>query len=117
MPMQTFCALGHVLFSPECNTAAMGDAALARVGRRRRVALTVPVFSGVARVVSRSDLIALVPAQLASALAPGFGLRVFLPPVEIAPAQIVAIWHRLADRAPLAAWMRGRVFGLLRRLD
>lgn len=64
IPIDLFCALGHVLFSPEGNLRAMGDAALARVGRSRNVVMTLPVFSGVCRAVAASDLIALVPRQL-----------------------------------------------------
>ena len=117
MPMETFCALHHVLFSPEGNLAAMGDAALARVGKRRQVAMTVPVFSGVCRAVSESDLIALVPAQLASKVAEAFELNVFEPPMEIEPALIIGIWHKRFDNASMAAWVRGQVFGLMKELD
>ncbi|WP_240620974.1 LysR family transcriptional regulator [Pseudooceanicola lipolyticus] len=117
MPIDTFCRLHHVLFSPEGNLTAMGDAALTRVGRRRQVAMTVPVFSGVCRAVSESDLIALVPAQLAAKVAGSFGLQVFRPPMQIDPPLIIGIWHRRSDRAPLAAWMRGQVFELMRALD
>jgi hypothetical protein len=63
--MDLFCEIGHVLFSPEGNFSAMGDAALAKVGRRRQVMMTLPVFSGVCRADAESDLIALVPRQLA----------------------------------------------------
>ncbi len=117
MPMDTFCGLHHVLFSPEGNLSAMGDAALNRVGKSRQVAMTVPVFSGVCRVVGESDLIALVPAQLASKVAKTFGLRVFEPPMKIEPALIIGIWHKRSENAPLAAWMRSKVFGLLRALS
>lgn len=117
MPYETFCALHHVLFSPEGNTAAMGDAALAAVGRKRRVAMTVPVFSGVCRAVAESDLIALVPAQLAADVAGRFDLEVFAPPMPIDPPQIIGIWHQRSDRAALAGWMRQQVFGLMRALD
>lgn len=117
MPMETFCGLHHVLFSPEGKLAAMGDAALERVGRRRQVAMTLPVFSGVCRVVSESDLIALVPAQLAARVAEDLGLVAFIPPMPIAPALIIGIWHKRSDTAPLAAWVRGQVFRMLRRLD
>lgn len=117
MPMDTFCTLHHVLFSPEGNLAAMGDAALARVGKRRQVAMTVPVFSGVCRAVSESDLIALVPAQLAKKVADTFGLSVFAAPMDIEPALIIGIWHKRADTAPMGAWMRSRIFGLMTELD
>lgn len=117
MPMDIFCALHHVLFSPEGNLAAMGDAALTRVGKRRQVAMTVPVFSGVCRAVSESDLIALVPAQLASKVADTFGIRVFKPPMEIDPALIICIWHKRSDNSAMAAWMRSQVFNLMKALD
>lgn len=117
MPMDVFCALHHVLFSPEGNLAAMGDAALHRVGKSRQVAMTVPVFSGVCRAVSESDLIALVPAQLASKVADTFRLRVFEPPMKIDPALIIGIWHKRSDNTPMAIWMRKQVFTLMKALD
>ena len=117
MPTEVFCALHHVLFSPEGNLAAMGDAALRRVGKSRQVAMTVPVFSGVCRAVSESDLIALVPAQLASKVADTFRLCVFEPPMEIDPALIIGIWHKRSDNNPMASWMRRQVFSLMTALD
>ena len=117
MPMESFCRLNHVLFSPEGKLGAMGDEALARVGRRRNVAMTVPVFSGVCRAVSQSDMIALVPAQLGHAVAEPLNLRVLQPPMAIDPALIIGIWHKRSDRNLLARWMRDRIFGLLRPLD
>ena len=117
MPIDTFCALHHVLFSPEGNLAAMGDAALARVGRQRQVSMTVPVFSGVCRAVSESDLIALVPGQLAHKVSGMFDLRVFEPPMEIDSPLIIGIWHKRSDKSPLSAWLRGQVFDLMRALD
>lgn len=117
MPIDTFCSLSHVLFSPEGKLAAMGDAALAKVGKTRRVSVTLPVFSGVCRAVSESDLIALVPSQLATKVANGFGLKVFTAPFPIPPALIIAIWHRRSDQSPMAKWMRQQVFDLLKHLD
>lgn len=117
MSMDRFCTLHHVLFSPEGNLSAMGDAALASIGKRRQVAMTVPVFSGVCRAVSESDHIALVPAQLAANVAETFGLSVFEPPMDIPPALIIGIWHKSADKAPMAAWMRGQIFDLMTALD
>ncbi len=117
MPFDVFCGLHHVLFSPEGNFAAMGDTALAKVGRKRNVAMSVPVFSGVCRAVRESDLIALVPAQLAIDVADSFDLQTFKPPMPIDPPVIIGIWHKRFNKAPLAAWMREQVFTLLRALD
>jgi DNA-binding transcriptional LysR family regulator len=117
MPLDTFCALPHVLFSPEGNLAAMGDAALHKIGRKRRVVMTVPVFSGVCRVVSGSDLIALLPAQLARSVEKDYGLKVFKPPMQIEPALVIGAWHKRSENAPMASWMRSQIFELMKGLD
>lgn len=117
VPLDLFCDLGHVLFSPEGKLRAMGDAALAAVGRQRRVAMTVPVFSGVCRAVAQSDLVGLLPRQMAEAMAPGLGLDIYSLPMPVPAATIVMVWHRRAARNPAHRWMRGLVGDLLRPLD
>ncbi|MBY6044719.1 LysR family transcriptional regulator [Phaeobacter italicus] len=117
MPFDLFCSLPHVLFAPHGDLTAQSDEALAKVGRRRRVVMTVPVFSGVCRVVSESDLIGLLPLQLARKVQPVYGLDLFVPPIAIDPIQLIGVWHRKADTAPMAAWMRQQIFDILRPLD
>ena len=117
IPLDLFCDLGHVLFSPQGNTRAMGDEALARVGRKRRVVMTMPVFSGVYRAVAGSDLIALLPTQLAHHVAPSVGLEVYRPPMPVAAAQIAMIWHRRYAAMPAHVWLRGQIAELLAPLD
>lgn len=117
IPIDLFCDMGHVLFSPEGKPKAMGDAALARVGRERRVVMTMPVFSGVYRAVAGSDLIALLPDQLARQVAPSVGLEVFAPPMPIEPAQIIMIWNRRYSAWPPHVWLRDQIEGLLRPLS
>lgn len=117
VPIDLFCDLGHVLFSPAGRTSAMGDAALAAIGRKRRVAMTVPVFSGVCRAVAGSDLVALLPQQLAEAVAPRLGLSVHVAPMPLPAAAICMVWHRRATGNPAHRWLRGLVADLLRPLD
>ncbi|SHH45675.1 LysR family transcriptional regulator [Cognatishimia maritima] len=117
MPLDLLCDLHHVLFSPEGKTSSIGDAALAKVGRRRRIAMTVPVFSGVCRVVAESDLIALIPSQLAFKVASEIGLKYFEPPMDLPAPLIVGVWHKRFDKAPLQSWVREQVFDLMRPLD
>ncbi|MBW6418576.1 LysR family transcriptional regulator [Celeribacter sp. PS-C1] len=117
IPFETFCCLSHVLFSPEGKLSAFGDDALARVGRSRRVTMSLPFFSGVCRVVSESNLIAMVPKQLACKVAKDFQLKIFQPPMDVPHAQIIAIWHKRSDRNLLAGWMRRQIFELMKELD
>lgn len=116
-PMDSFCSLGQVVFSPEGKTRTFIDTALEQVGRNRRVVLTVPVFSGVYSAVSGSNLIAMIPRQLAEKVAPKYGLAIRQPPVDIEPALIVACWHKRLDNSPQHRYVREKVFTILRSLN
>lgn len=113
VPMETFCALGHVLCSPDGRFHGLGDAALAREGRSRRVVMSVPVFEGVLQVVAASDLIALIPRDLAEHRAEAAGITVHPPPVAIAPPLLCMIWHRSRSSDPAHLWLRGIVSEIL----
>ena len=114
MPLDLFCDLGHVLFSTEGNPKGLGDEALARIGRERRVAMTLPVFSGVYRAVANSDLIALLPTALAHRVAKSENFDVFEPPIYVDPARLVLIWQRRFSESPPHLWLRSLIIELLR---
>lgn len=117
VPIDLFCDLGHVLFSPEGKLSATGDVALARVGRQRRVVMTMPVFSGVYGAVSESDLIALLPHQLALQVAHKFGLSVYQPPIALDMVEIIMIWHKRSTASPGHRWLRNLIADILQPLD
>jgi DNA-binding transcriptional LysR family regulator len=68
--------------------------------------MTMPVFSGVYRAVSESDLIALLPHKLAQHIAPKVGLTIYQAPMPIAPALIEMIWHKRYTANPAHKWLR-----------
>jgi DNA-binding transcriptional LysR family regulator len=117
MPLDMFCDLRHALFSPEGNTSAMGDAALAKLNRTRQVGMTLQVFSGVCRVVSESDMIALIPWQLGSKWANQMQLDIFVPPVHIPVVKIVGVWHKRSTNNPAHRWVREQIFTEMKKLD
>jgi DNA-binding transcriptional LysR family regulator len=117
VPIDLFCDLGHAVFSPEGKLKAMGDAALARIGRERRVVMTMPVFGGVCNAVAGSDLVALMPEQLARKVSSRLGLDIYIPPMPINPALICMIWHKRNTTHPTHRWLRELVLKLLSRLD
>jgi DNA-binding transcriptional LysR family regulator len=117
VPIDLFCDLGHVLFSPEGNSKAMGDAALAKLGRERRVVMTMPAFSGVYRAVAGSDLIALLPTALAHRVANTVGLEVFRPPMPVPTANLAMVWHRRVSASAPHRWLRDQIADLLKPLD
>lgn len=113
IPMDLFCSLSHVLCSPDGRLHGLGDTALAREGRSRRVAMSVPVFEGVLQVVAASELIALVPRDLAEHRADAAGFTVYAPPVAAPPPLLCMIWHRSRSADPAHAWLRGVVRDIL----
>lgn len=117
VPIDLFCDLGHVVFSPQGNLRAMGDAALSRIGRERRVVMTMPVMGGVCSAVAGSDLVAITPEQLARKLSPRLGLSIYVPPMPVGPVQICMLWHKRSTSNPSHRWLRGIVSGILSRLD
>ena len=117
LPLDLYCNLGHVLFSPEGKTRALGDAALAPLGRKRRIAMTMPAFSGICLVVSQTDHIALVPAQLAHAVAERLDLAIYHQPMPVPQATISMVWHRRTTSNPLHQWLRATMRDILAPLS
>ncbi len=113
-PLDPFCQADHVMFSSKGDETGIGDEALARIGRRRNVMMTLPVFSGVCTAVANSDLIALVPEQIATHMAGRTKLTILSPPIETPLIQIVMIWHRRSTRSPAHRWLRNLIVDLMR---
>lgn len=117
VPLDLFCGLNHVLTSPRGRFSGLTDAALERIGRSRRVVMTMPFFWGVCRAVSQSDLVALVPEPMARRVAEFLPLEIYLPPITVGPAVLAMVWHRRSDRTPAHQWLRQTVAEVLRPLD
>jgi DNA-binding transcriptional LysR family regulator len=76
------------------------------------VVLSVASFYGVARAVSGSDLIALLPHHFAEAMRGPMGLELYLPPMEVPLTPVSLIWHVRSDAAPSHRWMRQLILDL-----
>lgn len=85
------------------------DEALARLGRARRVVLTINHFSTAARVVSQSDLLAVFPRSYVavSGLADELAIREL--PFELPRIEVGLLWHRRHERDPAQRWLRETV--------
>ncbi|EYD78296.1 transcriptional regulator, LysR family protein [Rubellimicrobium mesophilum DSM 19309] len=117
VPLDLFCELDHALMSPEGRTRAMMDDALERVGRARRVAMTLPFFGGICRSVATTDIVAMIPGQLARHMAPILRLEVYKAPLPLPAPLIGLVWHRRATTSPSHRWLREQVARILRPLN
>ena len=100
-----FCASPHLLISPErMDFHGPTDDALAAVGQRRTVALSVPSFSMAPAILAAADLIAVLPERLAAS-ARGL-LATFAAPLPIEGFDLVAYWPERMDNDPAHRWFR-----------
>lgn len=104
LSLDRFCALEHILVSYEGESfRGVTDDALAKVGRSRRVGLSVSSFLVLPEILAISDMIAVVPSRLASAHA---AIRVQEPPVAISGFVKSMAWHERSHRDPAQQWLR-----------
>jgi DNA-binding transcriptional LysR family regulator len=117
VPLDLFCDLDHALMSPEGRTRAMMDDALDAIGRSRRVVMSLPFFGGICRSAVTSDVVAMIPRQLARHMAPVLGLEVYQAPLPLPVPLIGMVWHRRATSSPAHRWLREQVARILRPLN
>jgi DNA-binding transcriptional LysR family regulator len=109
--LESFCALDQALVSPSGGGfASITDRLLAERGLQRRVVLSVPHFSTLASVLVASDLVALLPAQIALTHP---GLQTQPPPLVIPGFDMLLLWPERLHRDPAHTWLRERIVASL----
>ncbi|WP_416468353.1 LysR family transcriptional regulator [Pseudomonas sp. LFS044] len=99
-----FCALDHVLVSPSGGGFhGVTDEALRKIGKSRRVTVSVTSFLVLPEILMASDLIAVVPRRLAIRTP---GLTIVEPPVKIPGFCKMVAWHERTHRDAGHRWIR-----------
>ncbi len=106
LQLKTFLSLSHLLVSPENERFGQVDAALAKLGMKRRLALTLPQMYAVPTLVARSDMIATVLRGVVEASGHASELCVLAPPFELDPVPFILFWHSRNDLHPAQRWFR-----------
>jgi DNA-binding transcriptional LysR family regulator len=111
LTLDAFCAAHHLLVSFSGRPHGFVDQALAGLGRQRRIVLTVNQFFTAGRVVTRSDLLTVLPESFVAAT--GF-LRELVTrelPFELGRVNIEMLWHLRRDADPAHRWLRSLITG------
>jgi DNA-binding transcriptional LysR family regulator len=103
--LDAYCAADHILISPGGDLRGVVDDQLAAMNRRRRVVLGLPAFLPALAAVASSDALVTLPARVAQAFAPGFGLATAEPPIPVRPFPVSVFWHRRNDTDPRTRWI------------
>lgn len=107
MTLDDFCALPHALVSPSGQSGSYVDAALAKLGRTRRVAVELPHFLVAPHIVRETDVVLTLAKRLADVLAPMLGLRRVPTPIEVPGFTMSMVWHERNHADPAHVWLRG----------
>jgi DNA-binding transcriptional LysR family regulator len=108
LTLEAYCSAHHVLVSVSGRAYAEVDEALALLGRRRRVLLTVNQYQTAAQVVMQSDLLTVLPASfVATSMPEGVCTRPL--PVDIGPLTVEMVWLARRDADPPQRWLRALV--------
>jgi DNA-binding transcriptional LysR family regulator len=111
LTLDQFCQLEFVMVSPDGGGfSAATDVALAKLGRSRRVVLSVPHFLFMQETLTNSDLVAVLPERL---VRNATQLTTLQPPIEIAGFDILLLWHERLHRDPAQQWLRQQIVAAL----
>ena len=104
--LKRFCAAHHLLVSFSGRPFGYVDEALASLGQKRRIVLTVNQFFTAGRVVVGSDLLTVLPRHFINVTGMADELAMRELPFEVAPVHVDSLWHRRQVQRSDHAWLR-----------
>ena len=110
---RAFLAEAHILVSTSGTGHAIVDKVLHKAGIKRHVALHLPSFLGVARIVAQTELLVIVPRVLGETLALQEPVRLLATPVPLPSYAVKQHWHERFNRDAGNVWLRRCVVGLM----
>ncbi len=106
LTLDTFCAAQHLGVSFSGRAQGPIDRALADIGRQRRLVLTVNQFFTAGRVVTQSDLLAVLPLSFLAATGMTSKLVTRELPFDPGAVHVEMVWHLRRDAEPAHRWLR-----------
>jgi len=106
LTLDAFCAAHHLQVSFSGRPQGLIDRALAGLGRRRRIVLTVNQFFTAGRVVTQSDLLTVLPLSFIEATGRRGTLVTRELPFDPGTVHVEMVWHLRRDSDPAHRWLR-----------
>lgn len=102
--LETYLSAEHLIVSPRGDHAGIVDEELAKIGRARRVTMSVPQFLPALSIVATTDLIATLPNRLVVSQSERYQLASFPPPIAVRPFTVSVMHHNRNSNSPLHQW-------------
>jgi DNA-binding transcriptional LysR family regulator len=109
LTLERFCDARHMLVSFSGRPYGFIDEALASIGRKRRVVLTVNQFFTAGLVVEKSDLLTVLPRHFIGATGRTDALEQRELPFPVPAVHVDALWQRRQGQRSDHAWLRQAV--------
>ncbi len=109
LTLERFCDARHMLVSFSGRPYGFIDEALAALGQRRRVVLTVNQFFTAGKVVAQSDVLTVLPRHFVGVTGYAHDLVLRELPFPVPPIQVDALWHLRKDGDRAHAWLRDQI--------
>jgi len=113
IPLEMIDRLSYILFSPEGSLHGLIDSRLNEMGIKRRVVMSQPQISSMLSTMSKSDLCAFVPEQVAHINAEAKGLALYGIPFEMRQTDMMIYQHRKHLSSPAHQWMTEKIKDIL----
>jgi DNA-binding transcriptional LysR family regulator len=112
LTLELYCSARHLLVSFSGRAFGFVDEALALLGQKRRVVLTVNQFFTAGKVVAHSDLLTVLPRHFINVT--GFADQLLQRdlPFNVPAIQVDALWHQRQDGSSAHTWLRAKVMAL-----
>ena len=115
--LASYCAAEHVRVDFADRPRGYVDEALWRLGRTRRIALTVTQFSTAGRVVSQSDLVTVMPRSYVPATGFAHALHCRPLPLPLPRINVGLLWHRRHEHAASHVMLRTALVAAAARVE
>ncbi len=107
--LDAFCAARHLLVSFSGRPYGFTDEALASLGRKRRIVLTVNQFFTAGRVTLQSDVLTVLPRHFVRVADSAGELVIKRLPFDVPVVHVDALWHRSTHQSSAHQWLRSAV--------
>jgi DNA-binding transcriptional LysR family regulator len=115
LTLERFCEAHHLLVSFSGRPYGFIDEALASLGQKRRIVLTVNQFFTAGRVVATSDLLTVLPRHFIGVTGMARDLLLRELPFEVPLVHVDSLWHHRQEQRSEHAWLRLAVAAAARK--
>ena len=114
MSLAAFARAPHLAVHTEGRSQEVIEQAMKNLGISREVLLIVPHFLGLMSIIPQSELMAIIPVDLASAFERQKGIVIYELPFPTPQVEVIHIWHKRFQKDSANQWLRGVVRKVLR---